>query len=131
MLGMDSPNARMIQTSAGVHPPLGWGWYQPSPGDDLHGVNTMQGWWATFVPRGYGLGFASGDTNPTLFGTTLTSLAVDPGIYPFMMSCVRQEKTNQGPVVRLDCGEGQTEVAMDKSAVKFRGAHSSFRHVGP
>jgi hypothetical protein len=37
---------------------------------------------------------------------------------------------NQGPVVRLDCGEGQNEVAMDKNAVKFRGAHSVFRCMG-
>jgi hypothetical protein len=40
-------------------------------------------------------------------------------------------KTNRGPDVRLDCGEGQTKVAMDKNAAKFRGAHSAFRHVGP
>ncbi len=29
--GMDSPNARLTQASAGVHPPSGWVWYQTTP----------------------------------------------------------------------------------------------------
>ena len=128
---MNSPDARMIQASFRIHLPPRWVWYQPSPGDDLHGVTIMRGWWATFVPRGERLGFASGNTNPTLFGTTLTCLAVDPGMYPIMTLCVCQGKMNRGPVVRLDCGEGQIEVATDKNAAKFRGAHLAFRHVGP
>ena len=32
-------------------------------------------------------------------------------MYPIMTSCVRRGTTNLGPVVRLDCGEGQTEGA--------------------
>ena len=49
-----------LQASVGVHPFPGW----VPPRDDQQGYVTMLGGWAAFVPRG-GLGFASGDTNPT------------------------------------------------------------------
>ncbi len=32
-------------------------------------------------------------------------------MYPILTSCVHRGTTNLGPVVRLDCGEGQTEGA--------------------
>jgi hypothetical protein len=51
-------------------------------------INELRG---LVVPRG-GLGFASWDTNPTLFGTTSTCFA-DPGMYPIMPLCVRRGKT--------------------------------------
>ncbi len=67
---MDSPDACLIQVSIRVHPSLG--------GCDTKlplGMTSMVGG-QLLSPGVYGLGFASGDTNPTLFGTTDTCLAL-------------------------------------------------------
>ncbi len=84
-----------------------------------------------FCPQGLGLGFASGDTNPALFSTTDTCLAlVVLGDVSNHTSCVRQGKTNQGPVARLDCGEGQTEGPREQNFNQVW-SHSVCGHVGP
>ena len=58
-----SPDARIIQTTVGIHFPIGWTWYQPSPSrDDQRGTGAKL--------EGFGVGFAYRDTNPTVFGTT-------------------------------------------------------------
>jgi hypothetical protein len=49
-------------------------------------------------------------------------------MYPIMTSCVRQGTTNLGPVVRLDCGEGQTEGATG-SATLQQGLIQRLEHV--
>ncbi len=49
-----------------------------------------------------------------------------------MTSCVRRGKTNRGPVVRLDCGEGQTEEATCTGDRGNGWAHFRIgEHVGP
>ena len=102
--------------AASVHkyPGVAWMTYRPTTRRSEHGrravvlsspwhkqvtsfINELRG---LVVPRG-GLGFASWDTNPTLFGTTSTCFA-DPGMYPIMSLCVRRGKTNWGPVIRLE-----------------------------
>ncbi len=71
MLGMDSPNAHLIQRLLGsILLMCGCGTKLPH-GDDHHDDHHI---WSmdNSCPQGAGLGFASGDTNPTIFGTTLT-----------------------------------------------------------
>ena len=61
-------------------------------------------------PGERGVHIPSGDTNPAVFGTTLIVLRCSPylvGLYPVFDVMVSSE-LKQGPVSRLDWGEGQT-----------------------
>ena len=51
-------------------------------------------------------------------------------MYPIMTSCVRRGTTNLGPVVRLDCGEGQTEGATWSATLQL-GLIQRLRARGP
>ena len=137
-IATDFPDARWIQASVGVHLDTSsrvGGALSLTPGDDQDGR-----WGDNLSPGslGFGFGFASGDTKPFTFWhhEHLTSIhilgriSIRIGMYPIMTSCVRRGTTNRGPVVRLDCGEGQTEGATWSPTLQ-QGAHSALGARGP
>jgi hypothetical protein len=51
-------------------------------------------------------------------------------MYPIMKPCVHQDKMNQDPVVRLDCGEGQTEGPCAPDTLANKRSFCISGHVG-